>query len=149
VNEDNIRSSRAPHEPLALPDLTLSTEPERQVWHPGETICGLLRLTNQSATRTIRLETGSPTTGVLLDTSGAQILGRYAGWIAGVGRFIGLDPGDDDTVDFLAGSDAPAATRGTSLPPGPYLLSVRLRVSSDGGDHLLIAPPTAIRLDRA
>jgi hypothetical protein len=146
VDEDSIQASRAPQEPLALRDLALSTEPERQVWRPGETIGGLLRLTSLSATKTIRLETGSPTTGVLLDTSGAQILGRYAGWIAGVGRFIELDPGDDDTVDFLTGSEA---TRGTSLPPGPYLLSVRLRVSSSGGDHLLIAPPTPIRLDRA
>lgn len=138
-----------PHETLALPDLALSTELERQSWQPGETIGGVLRLTNHSATETIRLETGNPTTGVLLDISGASILGGFAGWIAGVGRFIELEPGDVDTVDFLAGSEAVGAPRGTLLPPGAYLLSVRLRVSSGGSGHLLIAPPAPVRLDTA
>jgi hypothetical protein len=141
-------AARAPQATIELPYLHLSTEPERETWHPGETIGGLLRLTNVSTTETLRLDTGSPTTGVLLDEKGVQIVGGYTGWIAEVGRGIELGPGSHATIEFLAGSDTLDPSAGAVLPPGNYLLVVQLHLSSSAGDGQLVAPSIPVRLEQ-
>lgn len=137
-----------PESTVPIPGLRLTAELERQIWRPGEIIRGLLRLTNTSAEQMPELAYGSPATGLLLDPAGVVVAG-FSGPTRGTGRRVQLAPGAEETVLFVSGSDTFDPAGGAVLPPGDYLVVVRLHVRRDQDQELLVAPAAPLRLAQA
>ena len=136
----------SPAASIVIPGLRLVAELERDSWRSGDTIRGHLRMTNASADDTITFDTGEPMTGVLLDLDGTPV-GGYTGAIAGVGRRVHLNPGDQATLGFISGADTFDPHGGAVLPAGRYLLVVSLDVGAGTQPGVLVSPPVHVQLE--
>lgn len=118
---------------------------DRAVWPSGALITGVLDVTNAASDRLV-FGTGSPAVGMLSTLDGTAV-GNNSRPHRGVGRRVDLAPGDTTTIRFVCFSSNVNPARGTTLPPGEYLLTVRLHASRDRAEDELAAPPVAIRLE--
>jgi hypothetical protein len=66
---------------------------------------------------------------VLVDESGQVLGGNAPAAIAGTGRSIDLDPGDELKIKVLIGTASYREELGYLLPPGQYWLRTYLRIS--------------------
>jgi len=128
--------------------LDLSVE-VNQVIKAGDDGGGQLILRNTGSARIGPFESGQPLVGSLLN-SDLEIVGSYAGWIAGVGRTFDLAPGQSVAIPVLYGTASTRRHLGYTLPPGIYWLRVRLRFRPGRGGgtpaQILTAPLTQITI---
>ena len=119
---------------------------DRDIWPSGAVITGVLNVTNIAATDRLVFGTGSPAVGKLSTLDGTAV-GNDSRPHRGVGRRVDLAPGDTTTIRFVCSSSNIDPARGTTLPPGDYLLTVRLLASTNHAEDQLAAPPVAVRLE--
>ena len=119
---------------------------DRDVWPSEALITGVLDVTNTADTEPLVFSTGNPAVGTLSTLEGTAV-GNDNRPHRGVGHRVDLAPGETTTVHFICFSSNIDAERRTTLPPGGYLLTVHLRVTSDQAADHLTAPPVPIRLE--
>jgi hypothetical protein len=124
------------HRPTALPtsvdveglhpQLVLST-PRLA---PGQDGRGRLVVRNTGSALILR-STDQPLSGRILDRRTGDVVGGGAGAIAGTGRSIRLQPGEQDTIELRFGTSSYLPALGYALPPGGYHVQAVFAVSSD------------------
>jgi len=128
------RSRRSPQrgpEPqlVEIEGLELRLHPEHRVFEVGDRGQADLVVCNVSTYHIGPFHCGQPLLAVLVDESGKVVGGPAPGLIAGTGRCINLDPGDELKIKVLIGTGSYREELGYLLPPGQYWLRTYLRIS--------------------
>lgn len=130
------RKRRHPHPPrgpepeiVDIEGLALGLQPERRVFEVGDRGQADLVVRNVSTHHIGHFHFGQPLLAVLVDESGQVAGGPAPALIAGTGRSIDLDPGDELKIDVLIGTASYREDLGYLLPPGQYWLRTYLRIS--------------------
>jgi hypothetical protein len=124
---------RSPREPepeiVDFEGLELRLHPEHRVFEVGDRGQADLVVSNVSTHHVGRFDCGQPLLAVLVDESGQVVGGPGPGLIAGTGRSLDLDPGDELKIKVLIGTASYREELGYLLPPGQYWLRTYLRIS--------------------
>jgi hypothetical protein len=87
--------------------------------HAGSDLEGIVSFHDTSA-ESLRLDTNSPVTVVLTPPKSRQVVGVFAGGVAGTGWTPLLDPGQSMAVSIVGGTARCDGKSGSALPPGRY-----------------------------
>ena len=127
----------------------MSAEVSPSVLQVGDDGHGRLVLHNSGPGRIGPLDSGQSLGGSLLNAS-FEAVGSYAGWIAGTGLIVDLEPGQSASIPVIYGTASTREDLGYALPPGTYWLKVQMhyRHGHPGGPptHTLTAPLTQITI---
>jgi hypothetical protein len=124
------RSPRGPNPKIVeIKGLEVRLHPERRVFEVGDRGQADLVVRNVSTHHVGRFHCGQPLLAVLVDESGQVLGGNAPAAIAGTGRSIDLDPGDELKIKVLIGTASYREELGYLLPPGQYWLRTYLRIS--------------------
>ena len=126
----------------------LVEEPPR---HPGEDGRARVILRNDAPVP-VDVDTGEPQVGSVLARGTARVVGRYTGFVAGVGRSATLPPGGEIALDVVFGTASCDVDLGYALPPGEYDLVAEVDVRDRDSQGLptdaryIVSAPTRFEL---
>ena len=131
-------------EVVEIEGLELCLHPETRVFEVGDRGLADLVVRNVSTHHVGPYQSGQPLPAVLVDESGQVMGGNAPDHIAGTGRRIDLDPGDELKFKVLIGTASYREDLGYLLPPGQYWLRTYLRISEGPPPHATrraLSPP--------
>jgi hypothetical protein len=107
---------------VEIEGLELRLRPERRVFEVGDRSRADLVVRNVSSLHAGPFHSGQPLPAVLVDGSSQVVGGNAPSTIAGSGRRIDLDPGDELQIKVLMGTASYGEEFGYLLPPSEYWL---------------------------